>query len=354
MRENYRGKVPLKQGHSIGNWYAMMARDEIKTKQLSGLIPLSEIKKHNKKDDAWTIFRGKVFDISKYMNFHPGIFFKFLKLGGDEILLQVVGRDCTNLHDKYHQWVNSDYILSKCFVGYPLNSGIKSITATLKKITPITSKISSFTFELSKPIFLLPGQNVTFSIRINDNPKMRTWTITDVQDSEFEITIKKEGLVTTYVHEKFEVGTKTVMSDIEGTFSIFLKDSLPKKILLVSAGIGITPMLAMLRQMNRLNLDIDTIFIHTDKEEIPFHKEFLEFRKNLKKLKCYFYLTQAKSQTKDGFIYSRIKEEDLQKILKNDEERETYLCGPKNFMDNMQNYLFKLGISKIYIDDFDL
>lgn len=76
-RENFRGKVPLKQGRGIGNWYALMGKDEIKVNQLSGLIPLSEIRKHDKMEDAWTIFRGKVYDITKYMDFHPGKFFIF-------------------------------------------------------------------------------------------------------------------------------------------------------------------------------------------------------------------------------------------------------------------------------------
>lgn len=183
---------------------------------------------------------------------------------------------------------------------------------------------------------------------------MRTWTLTDVKESQFEITIKKEGYVSSYVHENFKVGTKTVMSDIEGKFSIFLKETLPKKLLLLSAGIGITPMLAMLRQMYRLKLDIDTIFIHTDKEEIPFHKELNEIEKEMKNVKSYYFLTQKKNEnSEDKIRYSRVTEDDLKKIL-TDGERETYLCGPKVFMENMMNYLLKMEFSKIYVDDFDL
>lgn len=36
------------------------------------LIPVSEVKKHKTADDAWTVVRGKVYDITPYLRFHPG------------------------------------------------------------------------------------------------------------------------------------------------------------------------------------------------------------------------------------------------------------------------------------------
>ena len=66
------------------------------------------MKLHASPDDCWTIIRGKVYDISKYIKFHPG---------GDKILLGA-GKDCTALFDKYHAWVNLDALLSKSCLGY--------------------------------------------------------------------------------------------------------------------------------------------------------------------------------------------------------------------------------------------
>jgi cytochrome-b5 reductase len=53
--------------------------------------------------------RGKVYNVTHFMDFHPG--------GPDE-LLKGVGRDATQLYDKYHSWVNVDAFLGKCFIGY--------------------------------------------------------------------------------------------------------------------------------------------------------------------------------------------------------------------------------------------
>lgn len=35
-------------------------------------ITLEELKKHNSKDDVWILFRGEVYDVTKYVEQHPG------------------------------------------------------------------------------------------------------------------------------------------------------------------------------------------------------------------------------------------------------------------------------------------
>ena len=54
------------------------------------------------------MLRGKVYNLTPYVNFHPG---------GDKILKAIIARDCTNQFDKYHKWVNGEYMLEKCKVG---------------------------------------------------------------------------------------------------------------------------------------------------------------------------------------------------------------------------------------------
>lgn len=48
----------------------------------------SMLKQHNKKDDAWSVFNGKVYNITHYLPYHPG---------GEKELLRVAGRDGTKL-----------------------------------------------------------------------------------------------------------------------------------------------------------------------------------------------------------------------------------------------------------------
>ena len=89
-------------------------------------IPPSILKQHNKRDDAWTAIYGKVYNITAYLPFHPG---------GVKALMRAAGRDGTKLFGLSYQpplvkngshvfiatthgWVNVDFMLDACLVGF--------------------------------------------------------------------------------------------------------------------------------------------------------------------------------------------------------------------------------------------
>lgn len=51
---------------------------------------------------------AQVYNLTPYLQYHPG---------GAKILMSVAGKDGTAAFDKYHAWVNADFLLSKCLVG---------------------------------------------------------------------------------------------------------------------------------------------------------------------------------------------------------------------------------------------
>ncbi|XP_042227158.1 cytochrome b5 reductase 4-like [Homarus americanus] len=67
-----------------------------------------ELAKHNKRTDCWMALRGKVYNVTSYMEFHPG---------GEEELMKGVGTDATELFNEVHKWVNFETMLQKCLVG---------------------------------------------------------------------------------------------------------------------------------------------------------------------------------------------------------------------------------------------
>lgn len=104
--------VPFEKGWSQMDWVRLTQSGA----DLSGLgggrprrgITMEEVVQHNTREDCWTVLRGKVYNLTPYLRFHPG---------GVPLLLKVAGRDGTALFNKYHAWVNYEFLLAKCLVG---------------------------------------------------------------------------------------------------------------------------------------------------------------------------------------------------------------------------------------------
>lgn len=107
---NPRNKCALKPGYSLMNWIRLCnsGADLAGTGGRVVSVSKSELAKHNQVNDAWMAIRGRVFNVTRYMDFHPG--------GVDE-LMRGVGRDATKLFDEVHAWVNYPQLLGKCYVG---------------------------------------------------------------------------------------------------------------------------------------------------------------------------------------------------------------------------------------------
>lgn len=71
-------------------------------------ITAAEVGRHATASDGWVILRGKVYDVTDYMHYHPG---------GVSILRQCLGRDATKLFNRYHPRVNLDRYIGSCLLG---------------------------------------------------------------------------------------------------------------------------------------------------------------------------------------------------------------------------------------------
>ncbi|EGG21331.1 cytochrome b5 domain-containing protein [Cavenderia fasciculata] len=104
-------KVPLQPGHSQLDWLKMQraATPMIHAYEPPRLITIEELEKHNTRQDAWTVYKGKVYNLTPYFTYHPG---------GDVQLERAAGKDCTFMFDFRHDWVNLEAMLEKLLIGY--------------------------------------------------------------------------------------------------------------------------------------------------------------------------------------------------------------------------------------------
>ncbi|UJR26276.1 hypothetical protein I4U23_007616 [Adineta vaga] len=105
-----RAQVALAPRHGLMDWIRKMND----TPNISGTngkllnVTEEELAKHNKKTDCWIAIAGSVYNITPYLDYHPG--------GVDEIM-RGAGIDATTLFQEIHSWVNYGSMLEKCLVG---------------------------------------------------------------------------------------------------------------------------------------------------------------------------------------------------------------------------------------------
>ena len=109
-------KVILEPAHSPLDWAALTndPKNRLRGKDAPGerllRITPAQLKMQNgrKGRDVWTVYQGKVYNITPYVPFHPG--------GAGEIL-RGAGKDSVKLFMEVHPWVNWDGMLGECLVG---------------------------------------------------------------------------------------------------------------------------------------------------------------------------------------------------------------------------------------------
>ncbi|NWX48361.1 NB5R4 reductase, partial [Steatornis caripensis] len=103
-------QVPLKPGRSLMDWIRLSKSGKDLTGLKGRLIEVTEdeLAKHNKKEDCWICIRGFVYNVTPYMEYHPG---------GEDELMKAAGTDGTDLFDQVHRWVNYESMLKECLVG---------------------------------------------------------------------------------------------------------------------------------------------------------------------------------------------------------------------------------------------
>ncbi|KAG1334230.1 cytochrome b5 domain-containing protein RLF [Cocos nucifera] len=111
-KSTVRSKVPFEKGYSQMNWLKLTHTHPdlagLEGQSNRRLISMDEVRQHGTEGSIWTVLKGRVYNISPYMKFHPG---------GVDMLMKAAGKDCTLLFNKYHAWVNAEFLLEKCLVG---------------------------------------------------------------------------------------------------------------------------------------------------------------------------------------------------------------------------------------------
>lgn len=194
------------------------------------------------------------------------------------------------------------------------------------------------------------GQHVELTVEIEGVRHSRCFSLSSSPtDPLLRITIKRNGRVSRYIVERAQAGEHVVISPPRGSF--VLPQPRPAKLLMISGGSGITPMLAMLRQLQAERYQGDIMLLHYDAhpQALIGHAELLELRKGLPGLRLQLCFTR------EGLGDSaRFSAAQLETLVPDAADRAAFLCGPAGLMEAVRRHHLERPFRALSTEQFVL
>ena len=183
-------------------------------------------------------------------------------------------------------------------------------------------------------------------------PRQYSLSRASLQNDGLRISVKRidaacdkpAGLVSNHLHARVNVGDVIDVSAPTGEF--YLKEG-NNPVILVSAGIGITPILSMLQELVAKNPQRPVKVLHVARttDDFALKTEVREAVAKLEKGECAVYLTRA-TETKEMCPCFKLGRPDAAAVaaLKPAAESDVYICGPVSFMDDMRETFVAAGV----------
>ncbi|KAI1452679.1 flavohemo protein [Annulohypoxylon moriforme] len=248
----------------------------------------------------------------------------------------------------------------------------------IQRKVPETSEITSFYLapEDEKPLpSFLPGQYISLQVFVPQMGHMqpRQYSLSEAPRSDFyRISVKREkdeqlgvpGLISNLLHDKYKEGDVLELSAPAGEFFVDPKENEDSPIALISAGVGLTPMLSILNSSVNIGSRRRISWIHGvhSSEARAFKDHILDVcAKDVNNIiKTTFFVTSPQQGEVKGVDYHFAGRTDLTKVDPNttlflgDSGAEYYICGPYSFMKDVEKYLVAAGVGaeRVHLEIF--
>jgi stearoyl-CoA 9-desaturase NADPH oxidoreductase len=187
------------------------------------------------------------------------------------------------------------------------------------------------------------GQYVGIGLRIDGRWHWRSYSLTSIpqrDNKNIMITVKAtpEGFLSTHLVNGVKPGTIVRLALPKGDFA--LPDPPPAKILFITAGCGITPVMAMLRTLKSRGQVADIAHIHSapGTDATIFHDELVELERDQPSYRLHLQLTEIQGKFDFG---------ELADIVTDWQDRPAWVCGPPALLDTVEGVWKAAGCSDL-------
>lgn len=202
-----------------------------------------------------------------------------------------------------------------------------------------------------------PGQHIRLHLPGEAAPSWRCYTISGVREGAFRVSVKRDGRVSTALHG-FAPGSELVVSGPFG--DVTLDEAGDRDVVLLSAGVGITPTAAMLRGLAgaaEAGRRVRVLHVDRDAATVPLWDEVL-FSAERAGADVRLHLTRASDDEASavGAVAGRPGADALSGLLAGLEPARlaVYACGPVGFTEGVRRELAVLGVAEddIHVEVF--
>jgi ferredoxin-NADP reductase len=194
-----------------------------------------------------------------------------------------------------------------------------------------------------------PGQYLRIGLDIDGKRHWRAYSLTSEPrraDGLISVTPKlvESGQVSPFINRRLKPGALVFLGGVEGQF--VLPDPPPDKLLFISAGSGITPIMSMLRDLTHRDGMHDVVLLHSARtgQDVTFGDELraLAGRHNGFRL--------HEQHTRDN---GRMGPQDLDRLCPDWRAREAFASGPRELLDALEDHWERhADADKLHIERF--
>jgi ferredoxin-NADP reductase/MOSC domain-containing protein YiiM len=252
--------------------------------------------------------------------------------------------------------------LAPAAAAHPVTPGFR--TLSVRAIDHESADVLSLTMQSTdgQPLpTALPGQYVVLRLQptASGPPLFRCYSLSSAPSAEhYRISVKIEphGSAGTYLRDHIRVGDTLDVSSPRGSFIL---QSEPSPVVLLSAGIGATPVLAMLYALAASRSTRQVFWLHAarDGQHHPFAAEVRRLMLALQRSRSFVCYSRPGSRDKLGenFDATGHLSRDVLEQVGFPRDADVYLCGPTRFMSDMKEALATLGMApqRIHVEIFN-
>jgi len=186
----------------------------------------------------------------------------------------------------------------------------------------------------------------------------RCYTISGVEASRLRISVKRDGIVSSLLHDAQPAGGHMLISGPYGDVHLRDEADAARPVVLLSAGIGITPAIAMLRELAASSSERQVFVGHAarDEADLALWAEARGLVRRLPRASAQLYLSQGSAGEceANGAVPGRMPFDTMLQQLRVVRGADAYVCGPAGFLADARAALLHAGASpeRIHVEVF--